>query len=199
MTPILYKTPTFTFHNWVSLLAFSGAILPHRFNAVTSITIDVSYATVHQSWVGDNALVPLGLRTDWKSSEYLQIWNQLPNLTPVEDPTMWTAVCTNIAEMGGLKMLKLDLARNCFGSIRVDDEVVLKPLMEVWKARDLLSFEVKIDWENRKNWQPSEEFPFVLTRIVRPFEMFGGLGSVCGNGLRDHRYERNSGCSTIIW
>jgi hypothetical protein len=189
MAPVLYKLPTFTFHNWSSFFAFCGTVLPDRFNVIMSVSIDASYSVVDNSSIGENALLPLDFHIERNAHKRLRIRNQLPRFTLADNPTMWTAVCTILTRMNGLKNLKIDLALKCFGnphnfgSPQVDDDAVLKPLMKIGRMRALRSFVVKVDWENWKDWYPSEPFPFKLTRAVRPSQVSGGSDLICGHGL----------------
>jgi len=154
-----------------------------------SVSIDASYSVVDNSSIGENALVPLDFHAERDTHERLRIRNQLPRFTLADDPTMWTAVCTILAGMNGLKNLKIDLALECFGkphgfgNPQVDDDAVLKPLMKIGRTRALRFFVVKVDWESWKDWYPSEPLPFELTRAVRPLQVSGGSDLIFGHGL----------------
>jgi hypothetical protein len=169
---LLYSRPTFIFHNWTSILAFSGAILPCHFNELTSIDIDTGAEQTHEEWTCEEALLPL----DYTSLATMQMLNNLPCYTVEERPTFWTAICEILKRMEGLQRLRVDLSMYCFGRGRpnVEEELVLRPLVTVGKTlrkRRLVWFVVGVDWKKSEGWQLEYEYdgacPFVLRRIPR--------------------------------
>jgi len=145
-----------------------------------SVSIDASSSVFGNSSIGENALVPLNFHAERNTRERLRIRNQLPSFTLADDPTAWTAVCTILARMNGLKNLKMNLTLDCFqeydvfGNPRVNDDAVLRPLLKIGRRRAMRSFVVELDWESLKDWHPSEPFPFELTRARMPLQVSGG-------------------------
>lgn len=169
--PLLYSKPTFILSNWSSMVMFFGSILPQRFNAITSIRVDAGWATVFESWICEHGLQPLtyhgGLHR--KTSLDVKDFPLRNNILayPIEDdPTIWRAVCNMLCKMIALKELNVELTRDSFGGNKVNDEAVIKPLIEVGQKLSLQTFDVRINWNVKEvnDWEAPEIVPFTLHR-----------------------------------
>jgi hypothetical protein len=157
---LFYAASTFSFDNMTAFACFQRLVAPEYFHAIQS---------VHLIWGGPQ---------DTSLQTFLG-----KNSTPPNNPLTWQKTCQDIAEMQGLKHLKIDMVvyKRRPGQVNLEDnwELVLFPHLEA--IRGVEDFEVCATWggEDFPLTHPTTmEWPFAVRRgVVSLWRDFGyGLG-----------------------
>ncbi|KAF2491401.1 hypothetical protein BU16DRAFT_565103 [Lophium mytilinum] len=138
--PLLYSTNTFSFIDLDCLRHLSATILPSRFNAIKSLTIEW-----YLTW-------PL-------YDDFAQRMLFSTSLYPPHDEATWEEIWRIIAGMKGLQRLRVDL--NYFDGFR-DNECEQKMLAPLRQIKGVKNFTVYLGWKGKEVIGA----PFKLTRPV---------------------------------
>jgi hypothetical protein len=157
---LFYTASTFSFDNMTAFACFQRLVTPDYLHAIQSM---------HLTWGGPQ-------------SPSLQTFLG-KDITPPNDPLTWQKTCHDMAEMQGLKHLKIDMVvyKRWPGQVSLEDtwELVLFPHLEA--IRGVEDFDVCVTWggEDFPIGHPSTmQWPFAVRRgVVSLWRDFGyGLG-----------------------
>ncbi|KAF2713366.1 hypothetical protein K504DRAFT_530360 [Pleomassaria siparia CBS 279.74] len=167
---VVYNNCTFYLTDLDTLHIFSRAIPALHFNAIQSLHLDCRYIGFRSSFTTSISHFPKAYRHNFSIPKPVTVFPELFGL-----PDVWSAACSVLANMQGLRELRVKLCHSAFSEVLfrknpevliANEDFVFEPLMAIRKEKEraLEIFEVEVDWPSSDQGWDGKDTAFEITR-----------------------------------